>query len=79
MQKRFERESRQNARRYTLSGVKPFRKLLKRLRGAPPTGPLTTSETADAEELRQETLTKNDKRIKREQREAGGESNSSSE
>jgi len=38
---------------------------------------LTTSEAADAEELRQETLAKNDERIEREQ-EAGREANSSS-
>jgi hypothetical protein len=43
----------------------------------PPTGPLTTSEAADAEELRQ-ALAKNDERIEREQEEAGRESNSSS-
>jgi hypothetical protein len=59
--------------------VKAFRNLLKRLHRAPPTGPLTTSETADAEELRQETLAKDDERTKREQREAGGESDFSSE
>jgi len=39
---------------------------------------LTTSEAADAEELRQETLAKNDERIEREREEAGRESNSSS-
>jgi hypothetical protein len=50
------------------------------LRGGrrPPTGPLTTSEAADAEELRQETLAKNDERIERVQEEAGRESTSSS-
>jgi hypothetical protein len=40
---------------------------------------LTTSAATDAEELRQETLVKDDERSKREQREAGSESNSSSE
>jgi hypothetical protein len=59
--------------------MKPLRNFLKRLRGAPPTGPLTTSEATDADELRQETLAKDDERLKREQREAGRESNSSSE
>jgi hypothetical protein len=44
----------------------------------PPTGPLTSSQAADAEELRQETLAKNDERIEREHEEAGRESNSSS-
>jgi len=43
----------------------------------PPTGPLTTSEATDADELRQETQAKNDERIEREQEEAGRESNSS--
>jgi hypothetical protein len=33
----------------------------------PPTGPLTTAETADAEELRQETLAKDNERIERDQ------------
>jgi hypothetical protein len=59
--------------------MKPLRNFLRRLRGAPPTGPLTTSEATDAEELRQETLAKDDERMKRERREAGGESNSSSD
>jgi hypothetical protein len=36
----------------------------------PPTGPLTTAETTDAEEMRQETLAKDNERIKREQEEA---------
>jgi hypothetical protein len=61
--------------------MNPFRSFLRRLRGGhrPPAGPLTTSEATDAEELRQETLVKDDERSKREQREAGSESNSSSE
>ena len=60
--------------------MKWLRSFLERLPGGhrPPTGPLTTSETADAEELRQETLAKNDERIKREQDATGRESNSSS-
>jgi len=36
----------------------------------PPTGPLTTKETADAEELRQETLAKDDEPIEREKEKA---------
>jgi hypothetical protein len=44
----------------------------------PPTGPLTTSEAADAEELRQETLAKSDERIEGEQEEVGRQSNSGS-
>jgi hypothetical protein len=39
---------------------------------------LTTSEATVAEELRRETLAKNDERIEREQEEAGRESHSSS-
>jgi hypothetical protein len=50
--------------------MKALQSLLKRLRGGhrPPTGPLTTSEASDAEELRQETQVKDDERMKREQR-----------
>jgi hypothetical protein len=33
----------------------------------PPTGPLTTSEATEAEELKQETLAKDAERIEREQ------------
>ena len=60
--------------------MKRLRTFLERLPGGhrPPTGPLTTSEAADAEELRQETLAKNDERIKREQDATGRDSNSSS-
>lgn len=48
--------------------MKRFRTFLERLSGGrPPTGPLTTAETADAEELRQETLAKDTARIEREQ------------
>lgn len=52
--------------------MKRFRAFLERLPGGhrPPTGPLTTAETADAEELRQETLAKDNARPKREQEEA---------
>ena len=65
--------------RYSLP-IKRLRTFLERLPGGhrTPTGPLTTSEAADAEELRQETLAKNDERIEREQEEAGRESDSSS-
>jgi hypothetical protein len=52
--------------------MKRLRVLLERLRAVrrPPTGPLTTAEKATAEELRQETLLKDNERIEREQREA---------
>ena len=36
----------------------------------PPTGPMTTAETAEAEELRQETLAKDEERRENEQAEA---------
>jgi hypothetical protein len=57
-----------------------FRTFLNRLLGGrrPPTGPLTTSEATDAEELRQETLAKDYERIEREQEQAGHEPNTSS-
>ena len=59
--------------------MKRLRAFLDRLPGGhrPPTGPLTTSETADAEE-RQETVAKNDERIEREQEAVSRESDSSS-
>jgi hypothetical protein len=60
--------------------MKRLRTFLERLPGGhrPPTGPLTTSEATDAEELRQETLAaENDERIERDQEEAGRESNPS--
>jgi hypothetical protein len=49
-----------------------MRTFFKRLRGGrrPPTGPLTTAETTEAEDLRRETLAKEEKRIEREQEEA---------
>ena len=57
--------------------MKRFRTFLERLPGGhrPPTGPLTTTETADAEELRQETVAKDNERIEREQEDAGRDSN----
>jgi hypothetical protein len=55
--------------------MKSLRDLLKRLPGThrPPTGPLTTSEASDAEELRRETEAKDDERMKREQRDSTSE------
>lgn len=52
--------------------MKRLRTFLERLPGGhrPPTGPLTTAETTDADELRQETLAKEHERIEREQEEA---------
>ena len=52
--------------RYALR-VKRFRAFLDRLPGGhrPPTGPLTTSEAKEAEELRQETQAKDAERIER--------------
>jgi hypothetical protein len=63
--------------------MRGFRTFLKRFFGGhgrrPPTGPLTTSEASEAEELRQETLAKDDERIEPEQQaEPGPESTSSS-
>lgn len=48
--------------------VKRLRAFLDRLPGGhrPPTGPLTTKEAADAEELRQETLATDEQRIEHE-------------
>lgn len=53
--------------------VKRLRAFLERLPGGhrPPTGPLTTTEAADAEELRQETLANDKERIEHGQDEAG--------
>jgi hypothetical protein len=44
-----------------------LRVLLERMRGVrrPPTGPLTTAEKTAAEELRQETLPKDNERVER--------------
>jgi hypothetical protein len=51
--------------------MKRLRAFLGRLAGGrrPPTGPLTTSEAAQAEELRRETQAKDDARIEREEKE----------
>ena len=48
---------------------KRLRAFLDRLPGGhrPPTGPMTTAETADADELRRETLAKDTERTKRDQ------------
>jgi hypothetical protein len=50
-----------------------WRTLLGRLPGGhrPPTGPLTTKEAADAEELRQKTLREDDQASGHEQKAAG--------
>jgi hypothetical protein len=60
--------------------MKRFRAFLDRLPGGhrPPTGPLTTSEAAKAEELRQKSLANDDERIVREHKEAGQELDSAS-
>jgi hypothetical protein len=60
-----------------MNGLRAF---LKGLVGGhrPPTGPLTTSEAAEAEELRQETLARDRDQIKHERAEAGRESHSNS-
>ncbi len=63
---------RERANRGYALRMKRLRTFLERLPGGhrPPTGPLTTTETTDAEELRQETLAKDNERIEREQEEA---------
>ena len=55
--------------------MKRLRAFLDRLPGGhrPPTGPLTTGERSDAEELQQETLL-DDQRIERERQEKGSSS-----
>jgi hypothetical protein len=55
-----------------------LRAFLERLPGGhrPPTGPLTTSEAAEAEELRKKTAVKDDERVEHD--DAGGESSSGS-
>jgi len=52
--------------------MKRLRTFLERLPGGRrrPTGPLTTAETADAEEVREETLAKDNEQIERAQEEA---------
>ncbi len=54
--------------------MKRLRTLLERLPGGhrPPTGPLTTAEKTEAEELRQETPMKDKERIGREEEERRG-------
>jgi hypothetical protein len=44
--------------------MKRLRALMKHLPIGPPTGPLTTDEAAKAEEKRQKTLAKDDKRLR---------------
>ena len=53
--------------------MKRMRTFLERLPGGhrPPTGPLTTDETTEADELQQETLVEDNERIEREQEERG--------
>jgi hypothetical protein len=53
--------------------MKRLRAFLERLPGGhrPPTGPLTTEETTEADELRQETPVKDNEPIEREQEERG--------
>ena len=60
--------------------MKRFRAFLDRLPGGhrPPTGPLPTSEAAEAKELPQESLGKDDERIEREHEESGQGSDSTS-
>ena len=60
--------------------MKRFRAFFDGLPGGhrPPTGPLTTSEAAKAEELRQKSLTEDDERIEHERQDAGQESDSTS-
>lgn len=51
--------------------MRRLRALLTRLKGRPPTGPLTTREQTTADELRAETLAKDSDRIAREQKDNG--------
>lgn len=48
-----------------------LRALLTRLKGRPPTGPLTTREQTTADELRAETLAKDSDPIAREEKDKG--------
>lgn len=59
--------------RDTLFEMKRLRALLDRLSGQrrPPTGPLTTSEQSDADDLREKTLTEESQRLDREREEHG--------
>ena len=60
--------------------MKSLRAFFKRIPGGrrPPTGPLTTAEATDAEELRQENLAKETEQLEREEAEARREPDSSS-
>jgi hypothetical protein len=60
--------------------MKGLRAFVKGLPGGhrPPTGPLTTSEATEADELRHETLAKDEEQIEPEQAEASREPDSSS-
>jgi hypothetical protein len=60
--------------------MKRFRAFLERLPGGhrPPTGPLTTSEAAEAKELRQESTEKDDERVEHEHEDSAQESDSTS-
>jgi hypothetical protein len=53
--------------------MKGWRTFLERLLGGrrPPTGPLTTQEAADAEELREKTFQNDDEASRHEQKDAG--------
>jgi hypothetical protein len=52
-----------------------LRAFLQRFPGGrrPPTGPLTTEETTDAEELQQETLARDNERIERDHKDQASE------
>ena len=58
--------------------MKRFRAFLDRLPGGhrPPTGPLTTAEAAEAEELRQQSLAEDDEPTEQEREDAAQESGS---
>ena len=60
--------------------MKRLKAFLKGLPGGhrPPTGPLTTSEAAEADELRRENPAKDDERIERKPEDPGQESGSTS-
>jgi len=61
--------------------MKGFRAFFKRMSAGhrPPSGPLTTAEAIDAEELRQEQLTQEPQRGERKEAEAGRDPDSGSE
>jgi hypothetical protein len=60
--------------------MKRFRAWLERLPGGhrPPTGPLTTAEAAEAEDLREKSLAEDDERTEHEREEAGQDTGSAS-